>query len=155
LQQVGGFLRVLWFPPQIKNWLPRYNWNMLKVVLSTKTLTPIRFSRGCISLGFLLGFFYLRVIRISNWLIIFVLFSKLVIRSLDCTEYIRNYIPALHLIFWNNLRQLKLKAFQDLLVLWLWKQKREHMYHSQHFLSIVTCFSLFYDFSFFLKTSKC
>jgi hypothetical protein len=34
LWQVGGFLQVLWFPPQ-------YNSNMLKVVLNT--ITPFRF----------------------------------------------------------------------------------------------------------------
>ena len=34
LWQVGGFLRVLWFPPPIKL-TPRYSWNILKVALNT------------------------------------------------------------------------------------------------------------------------
>ena len=28
LQQVGGFLQLLWFPPP--NWLPQYNWNIVE-----------------------------------------------------------------------------------------------------------------------------
>ena len=30
LSQVGGFLRVLGFPPPKKNWLPWYNWNIVE-----------------------------------------------------------------------------------------------------------------------------
>jgi hypothetical protein len=31
LQQVSGFLWVLWFPqPNQYNWLPRYNWNIVE-----------------------------------------------------------------------------------------------------------------------------
>jgi uncharacterized membrane protein len=38
LHQVSGFLQVLWNPPSIKNWLPRYNWNI--VVSSVKHHNP-------------------------------------------------------------------------------------------------------------------
>jgi len=30
LQQVSGFLWVPQFPPRIKNWLPRYSWNIVE-----------------------------------------------------------------------------------------------------------------------------
>jgi len=30
LRQVGGFLQVRRFPPTIKSWSPRYNWNIVE-----------------------------------------------------------------------------------------------------------------------------
>jgi hypothetical protein len=39
LRHVGGFLRVLRFPPPIK-WPPRYNWNIVESVVKHMTLIP-------------------------------------------------------------------------------------------------------------------
>jgi hypothetical protein len=40
LRQVGGFLGYSGFLHQ-QNWPPRYNWNVIEMLLNTITLTPI------------------------------------------------------------------------------------------------------------------
>jgi len=43
LREVGGFYRVLRFPPRKKNWPPRYNWNIVKSVVKHYNPNPYIF----------------------------------------------------------------------------------------------------------------
>ena len=40
LWQIGGFLRVLLFPPPI-NWLARYNWNIVEIILAPSLMCMV------------------------------------------------------------------------------------------------------------------
>ena len=43
MRQVGGFLRVLWFPPPI-NWPPQYNWNIVESGIKHHKTKPLFFT---------------------------------------------------------------------------------------------------------------
>jgi hypothetical protein len=58
LQQVGGFLRVLQFPPP-KNWLPRYNWNIVESGIKHRNPNPV-FLNWCYSITMVLVWIRLR-----------------------------------------------------------------------------------------------